>query len=108
MATPRRRSGDSSARALLVDTSSEQWQCSIIEPERELCFSTHLACALPPDGPAMPLAAAANPYSRTGRRPHAHALRKLEPIRDGRRGSAHFQLVRPINSNPPAQETLDR
>ena len=44
-----------------MDTSSEQRQCSIIEPERNLCFSTHLTCALPPEGAAMPLAAAVNP-----------------------------------------------
>ena len=89
-----------------MDTSSEQRQCSIIEPERDLCFSTHLTCALPPEAAAMPFAAAVNPQHELVdvRAP----LRKLEPIRDGRRGSARFQLVRLINSNPPAQETLDR
>jgi hypothetical protein len=43
-----------------VDTSWEQGQCSIVEPELDLCFSTHLTCALPPEGAAMPLAAAMN------------------------------------------------
>ena len=49
--------GDSSARALLLDASSGRRQCAIIEPGRDLCFSTHLTCALPPEGAAMPLAA---------------------------------------------------
>jgi hypothetical protein len=38
--------------------SSEQGQCSIVEPERDLCFSIHLTSVLPPEDGAMPLFAA--------------------------------------------------
>ena len=41
--------------------SSEQGQCSIVEPERDLCFSTHLTSVLPPEDGAMPLFVAVNP-----------------------------------------------
>jgi hypothetical protein len=71
-----------------VDTSSEQRQCSIIEPERDLCFSTHLTCALPPEGAAMPLAAAVNLQQPNRSMSARHALRKLEPIREA--GKARF------------------
>jgi hypothetical protein len=73
-----------------VDTSWGQGQCSIVEPERDLCFSTLLACALPPEGAAMPFAAAITLNSNSSMYA-PRALRKLEPIRgDGRRGSAGF------------------
>jgi hypothetical protein len=53
--------GDSSARECFMDMSSEQGRCSIVEPEPDLCFGTHLTGALTPQGGATSLFVPANP-----------------------------------------------
>jgi hypothetical protein len=92
-----------------VDTSPEQRQCSIIEPERDLRFSTH-RCALPPaDARDAAFRCSAPLDSRElvdGRVRARHALRKLlEPIREGRRAPLVY-LVPPIDDNRQPRRPL--